>query len=235
LLLGITLATLALRRTAAMRSFLLVGSGLLLHRGLTGRCLAYASLGLTSVGRRDGELGPYGLARPRPVSSRTVVVVESAITVNRPLAELFRAWKEPRKLARILGDVAEIHRAESEELEWTLRQPFFARAHRFKTRWVESNAPTELVWESEPDDAFRMVGAVRFSAAPANLGTQVRLRVEVGMPGEPLLGWLSRPLERFVRMKGAVVLRRFKSLAETGEIPTLQRNPSARHRSGKAE
>jgi hypothetical protein len=66
-----------------------------------------------------------------------------------------------------------------------------------------------------------MHGSVQFRAAPAEQGTEVTLRLTLDEgaagPGEVLPRWVA-----------GTTLRRFKSLVETGEIPTLNRNPSAR-------
>ena len=72
---------------------------------------------------------------------------------------------------------------------------------------------------------------MRFRPAPQDRGTEATLAYEVDLSNVPA-GAALRALTSF--FEGAVhtairkVLHNFKSLAETGEIPTLERNPSAR-------
>jgi uncharacterized membrane protein len=63
-------------------------------------------------------------------------------------------------------------------------------------------------------------GSLSFAPAPGDLGTVATLRLEAAVPGKA------------GRLQAGQVLRRFKSLAETGEIPTLEHNPSARPGAG---
>ena len=62
---------------------------------------------------------------------------------------------------------------------------------------------------------FQMEGAVDFRPGPDDWGTEVTLTVDV--PGGRAKG-----------VAAAKALRRLKSLAETGELPSTERNPAAR-------
>jgi hypothetical protein len=62
---------------------------------------------------------------------------------------------------------------------------------------------------------------VRFRPAPQGRGTEVLLRLDA--PAGGTLGFVPSAV-------AGKALRNFKSLVETGEIPTLKRNPSGRGR-----
>ena len=63
--------------------------------------------------------------------------------------------------------------------------------------------------------SFETEGVVEFRPGPDDWGTEVTLTVDV--PGGRAKG-----------VAAAKALRRLKSLAETGELPTTERNPAAR-------
>jgi uncharacterized membrane protein len=59
-------------------------------------------------------------------------------------------------------------------------------------------------------------------------GTQVTLHFTFDPPGGTLGNKMAKRLNIVPSMLAEKALRRFKSLAETGEIPTLKHNPAAR-------
>ena len=71
-------------------------------------------------------------------------------------------------------------------------------------------------------------GSIRFRPAPGDWGTKVRLRFRFASPSGVLGEAASKLLNVVPSMLAGKALRRFKSLAETGEIPTTEHNPSAR-------
>ena len=84
-------------------------------------------------------------------------------------------------------------------------------------------------WRSLPGATVSNEGSVRFRPASADRGAVATLRFRFDPPGGALgdaavklLG--TTPLD--LAADGA--LRRFKSLVETGEIPTTERQPAAR-------
>ena len=111
---------------------------------------------------------------------------------------------------------------------WTVHGPL-GRTLTWETRIIEER-PNELVrWQSQPGADLGNEGSARFRPAPGALGTVVTLRVRFEPPG----GALGAALKLSEIVPSSILgtaLRRFKSLVETGEIPTLDRNPSARGR-----
>jgi uncharacterized membrane protein len=64
--------------------------------------------------------------------------------------------------------------------------------------------------------------------APADWGTVATLRFRFDTPGGSIGSGVIHTLGIMPDMIVEKALRRFKSLAETGEIPTLEHNPAAR-------
>jgi uncharacterized membrane protein len=92
--------------------------------------------------------------------------------------------------------------------------------------------PGELVrWCTMPDAGLQIDERFSLSPAPQNRGTEVTLEYLVDfsrVPGGRAVRVLSSFFDKAHRMILGKVLHSFKALAETGEIPTLERNSSAR-------
>jgi uncharacterized membrane protein len=136
---------------------------------------------------------------PRRAKAQTV-------TIACPVERIERFWRDPDQLSVVLGDIADID-ADGPD----------------RYRWRVSAAP-DVTWDSrlvEEPGGIRFVGngneiVVTYRPAPRELGTEVTLCVKA--PAPALLSG------------GAAfkVLYRLRALMQTGEVPTIQSNPSAR-------
>lgn len=151
--------------------------------------------------------------------------LQGSITVGRTADELHRAWRNPQILSRVMGSVVDVTAPSSDVLHWVVSIPG-GRAFESETRIVHERPGELLQWESLPGAAFPNEGSIQF--ALTDRGTEVRLRVRVLTPVGPARQWLERQLGPLPGALIRKVLRRFKSLVETGEIASTERNPSSR-------
>jgi uncharacterized membrane protein len=133
---------------------------------------------------------------------------ERTATIARPAEELGRLWREPGTLTAITSHLGE--RGATLERD---------------VRIVDEQPGSLLRWEPRPGAELPTEGTLRFRPAPNGEGTEVVLRLRLA--GAPIPGLAARAVT-------ARTLRQFKALAEAGEIPTLERNPSARPAEGDA-
>lgn len=128
------------------------------------------------------------------------------VTIACPVAHIEQFWRDPSQLSVVLGDIAEIDVDERGRYRWRL------------------SAEPQVTWEStlvEEPDGVRFVGdgneiAITYLPAPHELGTEVTLRVKAPAPA---------------LLSGAAafkILYRLRALMQTGEVPTIRSNPSAR-------
>lgn len=202
----------------------LAGSALL-HRGITGRCQLYGALGVSSEHTdRAGYLGP---ATSRDWGAApTANEIERSITIGKSADELYRAFRDPETLQRVMGHFARVS-AHGETLEWRIDAPL-GRSLVWQSRFVEERPSELLRWESLPGAELPNEGSVRFEPAAANWGTVVRLRFRFDPPGGALGKAATKLFGIVPTTITATALRRFKSLVEAGEIPTTGPNPAAR-------
>ena len=139
------------------------------------------------------------------------------LTIERPAAEVLAACRDAAVLARLLGDLGTVEPDGPDLLRWTLRVG--GGEHRVRTS-------LEPVPGTDGEGGVRFVGAdggggevavLITRPAPQDHGTEVRLRVDPG------------PVPAAVAGAAAfTVLYRLRALLQTGEVPTLGRQPSAR-------
>lgn len=152
---------------------------------------------------------------------------QRTITIRKSEDELYERWQEPQTINRIMGHVADVAPAAGDRQRWIVGGPLNTNV-QWETETV-ANRPGELLrWESLEDAPVSTGGEVRFRSAPGDRGTEVTLELYVDPPGNTLGNTLLKRLDILPESVAKKSLHRFKSLAETGEIPTLEHNPSAR-------
>ena len=206
-------------------------SGALVVRGVRKRSLrgiVMAVLGGAILVRTMG-ITPGTGERERPVGRAATggTEVTRSITIGRPADELYEAWRDPGTMSEIMGHFAEIQSAGDDRLHWTVHGPRGWEAS-WETRIVD-NQPGELIrWRSPTDAMVPNEGVVRFDEAPGDRGTKVTLSISFDPPGGNIGEAAARRLDLVPETIAGEALSRFKSLVESGEIPSLDENPSGR-------
>lgn len=140
--------------------------------------------------------------QPRPATAQTV-------TIGCPPERVAEFWRDPAQLSVVLGDIGMVESAGGETYRWRLQnEPDVA----WDSRLVTDAGAVRFIGTGDDNEL-----AVTFRPAPRDLGTEVTLRVKTPAPG---------------LLSGAAaykVLYRLRALLQTGEVPTIKSNPSARN------
>ncbi|RKH55264.1 SRPBCC family protein [Corallococcus aberystwythensis] len=208
-----TLMSLGLRRRSLGGTVVALASGALLYRGLHSRRRSLSTERRASTGEEARRV--------------QFTQVEHTLTVGRPADVLYRLWSEPSTLSLLMAHFAEVTPTAGNGRHWRIHGPF-GREVSWDSRLVEDRPPELHRWESTEDSPMKTRGWVRFKPAPSDWGTEVTLHLEFAPPGGAVAEALAKRMRGIPSMQVMKALRRFKSLAETGEIPTLDHNPSAR-------
>ncbi|NHN59276.1 SRPBCC family protein [Halorussus rarus] len=213
------------------------------RRSLGGAALALAGGWLLYRELRDdgsdgGESATAGEPTPatepadtdaEPGAPSDPTAVERSVTVGLSADELYGYWRDADRLDEIMGPFAEVTAAGEDRYRWSVAAPL-GRQIGWETELVEDRPGELLRWRSNDDATVPNEGSVHFRSAPGDRGTEVTLRLRVDPPGGRV-GRTAMGLMGVVpEALASKALYRFKSLAETGEIPTLERNPSGRGR-----
>lgn len=218
----------------------LAGGALLtlgLRRGrLGGVALALAGGGLLVRGTRTGEpphVRRHGVVvrklRRRRGQGTTVelTVLQRSITVQGTPEALYRRWRDTETLNQVMGHFADVTSPGAGLQHWKV-PGVLGKDLEWDAEVVEEHPGELLRWRSVGDTALPNEGWVRFRPAPGDWGTSVTLRFVFdppgGVVGEMAMQWLGA-VPAALALK---TLKRFKSLVETGELPTTRPTPAAR-------
>ncbi len=192
----------------------------LVRRGITGHSYLYQVM-RKNKGTAEGqaESGAPDAARE----------IERSLTIRKSPAELYDLWRDPANFALVMAVVGDVTATSDGRSHWVFHAPL-GQTIEWDSEITEEQPGESLRWASLPGSAMPNEGFVRFAPATADRGSVVTLRMRFDPPGGALgklAGKIAGPTPKLVVGKA---LRRFQSLAEAGEIPTLETNPSARGR-----
>lgn len=197
--------------------------------GMVGLALAAAAgvavLGL--IGARSDAAGRTGAGPNRRRSDPAAEPdISRSITVEAVSAdELYRRWREPDTLRRVMAPFAEIEPAGEGRTRWRAGHDLGS----WEMRLVEDRPGEVLRWEAQGEGALVRDASVRFHPAGGDRGTVVTLRARLDPPGG-MLGRIATQMlgDTLPASLASKSLHYFKALVQTGEIPTTERQPAAR-------
>lgn len=192
-------------------------------RGLASRLLRPLPLGGVALALVGGGV-LYRAARRRGVGDVGPLEAQRVLTVLRPPGEVFGVWQDPDSLRQALAPFADVTSTGPGQTRWVLRLPG-GRMLSYAAELAEERPGERSRWHTRPGVEPAAEVELRLRPAPADRGTEATLFLRLGAPGGALTRALGGPA---LGLAAQSALRRFKSLAETGEIPTLERNPAAR-------
>jgi len=153
------------------------------------------------------------------------VRIRESFTVLQDPQTLYEFWKRLSNLPSFLPKVRAVETFDDTRSRWNIEGPN-DRHYVWDAETVVDDPGRSIAWATAAGSGARHRGAIEFRPATGNRGTVVTAAVEYTPP--PLEGLGAKPLggdpEQLVR-EG---LRRFKQLVETGEIPTVEGQPSGR-------
>ena len=187
----------------------LAGFGaLLVRRGMTGHCDTYQMFGLNTAG--TGEDTRQALGGPAGV------IVEESVTINRPISELYRFWRNLENLPRFMSHLESVERITDTLSRWRAKGPAGT-----SVEWnaeIINEVPDQVIgWKSIEGSDVVSAGSVNFDDAGAGRGTRVRVRLQYNPPGGKLGDAVARLLGSDAATEIRQDLQRFKQLVETGE------------------
>lgn len=207
---GLLLLLAGLKKGSLRGLFVAAVGGDLVRKAVTGHSYAYQVLGLNTA--EDAPPSPAG-------APSDAAEVAQAVTVMLPLVETYRRWRDPETFARAMAHFAEVSTSDPDRAHWEVKTPL-GKTFAWDARVVEEVPERYVRWETLPGAAVPNETTVTFREAPGGRGTEISFAVRYDPPGG-LIG--DKLANVFEAMPKAVIyrgMRRFKSLVETGEMPT---------------
>jgi uncharacterized membrane protein len=147
----------------------------------------------------------------------TSVHVEEVATINKPVMDVYRSWKNFESFPRFMRHLESVHMLSNGRSRWRATAPAGTTVE-WDAELVEDREGELIAWRSLEGSQIHNSGTVQFRPAPGARGTEVRVRLDYRPPAGRLgrgVAWLfGEEPEQQIRED----LRRFKQLMETGEV-----------------
>ncbi|CAN5826819.1 SRPBCC family protein [soil metagenome] len=190
--------------------------GMLVERGSTGHCRMYEAVGLNTAG--TGEDTRHALGGLRGAH------VEESVTINRPIEELYRFWRNLENLPQFMRHLQSVERITDTLSRWRAKGP--AGAILEWNAEIINEVPNKVIgWRSIEGSDVVSAGSVNFDDAGPGRGTRVRVHLQYSPPGGKAGAALARLVGRDAGTEIREDLRRFKQLLESGEVPSTDGQP----------
>lgn len=143
--------------------------------------------------------------------------VKKAITINRPVEEVYQFWRNFENLPRFMSHLESVQTTRASQSHWKAKAPA-----GMTVEWnaeIVTDTPNALIaWQSLEGADVKNSGVVSFAPASGNRGTEVI----VEMAYDPPAGAIGSNFAKiFGEEPGQQVkddLRHFKQIMEVGEI-----------------
>ena len=186
--------------------------GSLIYRGVTGHCSLYHSLGINTARSFGPAVG---------VRAKHGCKVEHSLTIQRPADELFRFWRKFGNLPRIMRHLVSIDIIDDQHSHWVAYGPL-SKTVEWDAEIINEREPELIAWRSLPGSQVDTAGSIHFKPLSHGRGTLVTISLKYDPPGGKLTAALAELMGTGSETRIKEDLRRFKNLAEAGEIPTTE-------------
>ena len=190
-------------------------AGYMLYRGATGHCVFYQMLEINRS--EEGNKG---------------IQIQRSATINVPRDQLYRIWRNFENLPRFMKHLQLVDVDESTggtRSHWVAKAPF-GRDIAWDAEITEDRQNELISWRSLPGSLVKSMGTVRFVDAPNTLGTIVHVSMQYNPPGGSMGAVIARLFGEEPGQQLRNDLRNFKMMMETGEIASVEGQPSGRNK-----
>jgi len=141
--------------------------------------------------------------------------IEASVTIQRPLEEVFRFYRDFKNLPSFLGDVVAIEQTGPATSRWTIQGPLGIRA-RWTTQVTEERTNELIRYEMIMSLGLRSYWEIHFASGAAATETEVRevMTAPLGKLGRAALALIGK----FPAEEVSANLRRLKEIMETGSV-----------------
>lgn len=220
-LVSFMLARRASRNHLSLRNYLplWVGAGYLIYRGATGRDLFYQAMDIHRA----------------QTASFEGIQVQRTVTVKRPRDEIYLIWRNLRNLPKFMTHLERVQVDRSgngKRSHWVAKAPL-GNEIEWDAEIVEERENELIAWESLPGSSVESKGRVEFKEAPGGRGTEIHVSMQYKPPGGSLGAAFAKLFGEEPGQQVLEDLRHFKQIMETGEMATIEGQPSGRAEKAK--
>lgn len=162
--------------------------------------------------------------RTRQADGGARLAVTASITVNRPVDEVYRFWRDLGNLPQFMIHLESVRTTDGRSSHWVATAPA-GRTVEWDAEIVDDRPEELIAWRSTGQADVPNSGTVRFAPAPGGRGTEVRVGLEYAPPAGRLGAMAARLFGEHPDQQVRDDLRRFKQVMETGEVVRSEASP----------
>ena len=155
------------------------------------------------------------------IEGKGSAVTVRAVTINKPVAEVYARFRDFARLPEFMENVVRIDVLDDKRSHWVVKGPH--DNVEWDARITEEKPERLIAWTSEDGADIANSGRVEFRDAGAR-GTVVSATIAYDPPGGMIGKVIAKMFQREPAIQARRDLRRFKQLLETGEIATSAMN-----------
>jgi uncharacterized membrane protein len=152
------------------------------------------------------------------------IKVEKTVTINKPADELYRFWHDFENFPKFMKHLKDVKVQGNKRSHWIANAPLGSSVE-WDADILEDRENEFISWASVEGADVDNSGFVRFSKAPGDRGTEVKVVLEYNPPGGVLASAIAKLFGEEPEQQIGDDLRRFKMLMEAGEIATTEGQP----------
>jgi uncharacterized membrane protein len=149
---------------------------------------------------------------------------KAAITVDRPVEEVYGYWRDLTNLPSFMIHLASVETTGDGRSHWEANAPA-GRTVEWDAEVVEDRPNQRIAWRSLDGADVANRGVVEFTPVPKRRGTEVRVELTYDPPGGALGKVIAKLFGEEPQQQIKDDLRRFKQVLETGEVVRSEGSP----------
>ncbi|MFJ9721452.1 SRPBCC family protein [Streptomyces sp. NPDC101209] len=162
----------------------------------------------------------------------TPMELTAATTVTQPPEEVHALWRDLERLPDFMAHLDEVRATGPRTSHWRASAPF-GKAVEWEAETTQDIPGQLITWRSVDGADIDNSGEVRFVPAPGNRGTEIRVTLRYDLPGGALGKAAARYFGEEPHQQLDDDLRRFKQIAETGEVVRSDGAPGGKQARGE--
>ena len=189
-----------------------LAGAVLVYRGATGHCPGYGALGVNRVSRS----GPATAADEHSDTRHELggsrgIHASASVTIARPVAEVYRFWRDLENLPRFMPHLTEVAMREKGMSHWVAAGPA-GMPVEWDARIINDVDNKIIGWQSLEGSMISTAGSVNFRET--GQGTTVHVRLQYQPPGGALGAAVARLFGKEPNQTIAEDLERLKGILE---------------------
>jgi uncharacterized membrane protein len=209
-----------------------LGGGLAL-RGATGHCQVYDAMDVNTADATQPRRLSAGSKKSPFTNSATSgkIHVKKSVTINKSPAELYQFWRNFENLPKFMTHLEAVTVTGEKTSFWKAKAPLGTTVE-WNAEITSDQENERIGWKSTEGADIANTGVVEFRPTSTR-GTEVRVVLTYEAPGGKLGSLVAKLFGEEPSQQVYGDLYRFKSLMESGEIITVEGQPSGREPQAK--